>query len=141
MQDTEVPHQEADANAASIAIVEQDRVLLIKRAFAPYRNFWTLPGGRRDAGETPAETAIREVAEELGLVVGDPLHVETQALRSSEDVWRLAVYVSASYEGDIVASDEIADHAWVEPKKIKDLRTTTGLYDVIERAFARLARG
>jgi 8-oxo-dGTP diphosphatase len=136
-----VPHQEAEANAASIAIVERGRVLLIKRAYAPYQNLWTLPGGRRDPGETPAETAIREVAEELGLAVSHPLHVETQALRSVKDTWRLAVYVSAVYAGDIAASDEIADHAWVEPERINALRTTAGLHDVIERAFARLARG
>src|SRR3954467_10126876 len=28
---------------------------------------WSLPGGRCDAGETPVEAALRELAEELGL--------------------------------------------------------------------------
>lgn len=132
-------HPEAEANAASIAIVEQGRVLLIKRAFAPYQGLWTLPGGRREPSETPSQTAIREVAEELGLTVANPRHVLTQALESARGSWRLAVYVTADHAGTIAPSSEVAGHAWVEPAAISAMRTTAGLSDVIEKAFAVLA--
>lgn len=32
---------------------------------------WALPGGRMDAGETPAQTALRELEEEVGLALGE----------------------------------------------------------------------
>jgi dATP pyrophosphohydrolase len=41
------------------------RVLLMERADVP--GFWQSVTGSQDAGETPVETAIREVAEETGL--------------------------------------------------------------------------
>ncbi|GAA3169346.1 MULTISPECIES: NUDIX domain-containing protein [Streptomyces] len=41
------------------------RVLLVKPV---YRRQWLLPGGGVESGESPAEAAAREVAEELGLV-------------------------------------------------------------------------
>ncbi|NVI92953.1 NUDIX hydrolase, partial [Actinomadura sp. BRA 177] len=43
-------------------------VILIKRAYRG-RNAgqWGLPGGRLEAGETPAEAALRGLHEEIGL--------------------------------------------------------------------------
>src|SRR3979411_3269711 len=35
-----------------------------------HRGQWALPGGRCDAGETPATAALRELPEELGLELG-----------------------------------------------------------------------
>lgn len=50
----------------SIAILDEDRVLLIKRRDV---EMWALPGGQIDAGETAMHCAIREAKEETGLTV------------------------------------------------------------------------
>lgn len=51
------------------AIVEREgRALLVKRAREPWRGFWDVPGGFCDPAEHPADAALREVAEETGLV-------------------------------------------------------------------------
>ena len=47
-------------------------LLLTRRAarLRAHAGQWALPGGRRDAGETAAEGALRELAEEVGLSLG-----------------------------------------------------------------------
>jgi 8-oxo-dGTP pyrophosphatase MutT (NUDIX family) len=47
-------------------------LLLTRRAarLRAHAGQWALPGGRRDAGETATEGALREVAEEVGLSLG-----------------------------------------------------------------------
>ena len=47
-------------------------VLLTLRAsgLRAHSNQWALPGGRCDEGETPAQAALRELHEELGLELG-----------------------------------------------------------------------
>lgn len=44
--------------------VWQDRVLLCRRAIEPRRGLWTLPAGFMEIGESLADAAIRETAEE-----------------------------------------------------------------------------
>lgn len=51
------------------------QVLLIERAQGGvYGGQLALPGGKMEHGETPEETAIRELHEELGVHVNDPEH-------------------------------------------------------------------
>jgi 8-oxo-dGTP diphosphatase len=52
------------------AVVVQDgRVLLIRRGKEPMRGRWLVPGGTVEWGETLQEAVVREVEEETGLVV------------------------------------------------------------------------
>lgn len=42
------------------------RVLLVQPA---YKDYWELPGGAVEAGESPYDAAVRELSEELGIVL------------------------------------------------------------------------
>lgn len=61
------------AAAVAVTLVDGGEAFLLTRRAATLRRHagqWALPGGRTDAGETPPDAARRELAEELGLVVG-----------------------------------------------------------------------
>ncbi|MFQ5453744.1 MAG: NUDIX domain-containing protein, partial [Candidatus Zixiibacteriota bacterium] len=53
--------------AAGAIIVENNKILLVKRAHPPKIGWWCLPAGFMEWKEHPAQTAVREVAEETGL--------------------------------------------------------------------------
>jgi 8-oxo-dGTP diphosphatase len=51
------------------AIVEDGRLLLVKRLRAPEAGHWSLPGGKVDFGERVEDAVRREIREEVGLEI------------------------------------------------------------------------
>lgn len=54
--------------AAVVLRDESGRVLLVRKAET---SRFMLPGGKIDPGETPAQTAVREIAEEIGIALDE----------------------------------------------------------------------
>ena len=50
-------------------VIEDDRVVLVRRGRPPAYGEWSLPGGAVEPGETLEEAVVREVAEEIGFNV------------------------------------------------------------------------
>ncbi|UIP57280.1 NUDIX domain-containing protein [Agromyces marinus] len=67
-----------DLHVAAIALVRDRRVLMVT---ARGRDVHYMPGGKLDAGETPAEAAAREALEEVGLVLDPAGLVEAFTVR------------------------------------------------------------
>jgi ADP-ribose pyrophosphatase YjhB (NUDIX family) len=55
------------APAAGVLLVEDGRVLLVRRRFDPRAGSWCIPAGFMEWGETPEQSALRELHEETGL--------------------------------------------------------------------------
>ena len=53
--------------AAGVLLVENGRVLLVRRKYDPRAGQWCIPAGFMEAGETPEQSAVRELREETGL--------------------------------------------------------------------------
>ena len=63
--------------AASSGSDEQGRVLLVRHSYGP--PVWALPGGGMRQGEDPRTAALRELREELGCTLADPVHLGLQS--------------------------------------------------------------
>jgi 8-oxo-dGTP diphosphatase len=108
---------------AACALVDADgRVLVAERpAGKSMAGMWEFPGGKVEPGETPEETVIRELAEELGVETkGSCLAPLTFASHAYDDFHLLMpLYVCRRFWG-IPAPREGQRIKWVRPA---DLRT------------------
>jgi mutator protein MutT len=128
-----MPQHPQPPNAASVALIDRDKVLLIQRARKPYFGMWSLPGGRLEPGETPEQTAEREIMEEVGLRVWRLHPIKRMFLGEGRFV--LQVYATEAFEGEIVASDEVSAWRWVRLDEIGGMHTTPDLGEVVAGAF------
>jgi 8-oxo-dGTP diphosphatase len=60
---------EAPLVGVGAVVVEEGRVLLVRRGTEPLRGQWSLPGGLLELGESLTGGVVREVREETGLTV------------------------------------------------------------------------
>jgi len=108
---------------AACALVDTDgRVLLAQRpAGKPMAGLWEFPGGKVDAGERPEQTLIRELKEELGILVNEAcLAPLTFASHSYPDFHLLMpLFVCRRWEGTPMAL-EGQQLAWVRVNRLRD---------------------
>ncbi len=81
--------------AVDAIIVQDNTILLIKRAVDPFKDLWALPGGGIDFDQTAVEALRLEVKEEVGLTVvsSDFLNIYTNPARDPKQVIALAYSV------------------------------------------------
>jgi 8-oxo-dGTP diphosphatase len=110
---------------AACALIDADgRVLIAERpAGKSMAGLWEFPGGKVEAGERPEETLIRELKEELGIVVTEPcLAPLTFASHSYRDFHLLMpLYVCRRWEG-MVSAREGQRIKWVRANKLRDYK-------------------
>src|SRR5947207_12023369 len=98
------------------------RVLIAQRPEGKtLAGLWEFPGGKVEADETPEATLIRELKEELGIVVKEAcLAPLTFASHAYDDFHLLMpLYVCRRWEGT-VTPQESQRLAWVRPNKLRD---------------------
>lgn len=123
-----------------------ERYLLIKRTKMKrgkensLPEYWDIPGGMVEEGETPSAAAIRETKEEVNLdiVIGPILHEDSNYDEAKETVFTRIVYQAELRDGQgenniILQEDEHSEYRLV--KDITDLdKPVDYLFDTIEHA-------
>jgi len=124
-------------------IIEDSRVLLVKRAHPPLQAQWSVPGGVLEVGELVREAAIREAREETGLIVepADLLGVYDRVLRNAEQRvqyhYVLIDFLCRRVGGDLAADSDAAEVRWFTRQELPALNLADDTEDVIRRGFDR----
>ena len=94
-----------------------NKVLVIDRK----KNDWpgiTFPGGHIERAESFVESVIREVYEETGLTIQDPVLCGTKQFQEDEDTRYVVFFYKATrYSGTLTSSDE-GQVFWIERNEL-----------------------
>ncbi|MEF8799524.1 MAG: NUDIX hydrolase [Halolamina sp.] len=126
----------------TLAFDSEGRVLLIQQ---PWADGWMIPGGALQPGETLAEAAVRELAEETG-VEAEPVrpHSVGELVAENEATgettgWTTVVYEAVAEDDDVdtelgLADEVIEDAQWFEglPEEVFDRERVETVYERCE---------
>ena len=122
-------------------IIDDRKVVLVKRRFEPLAGQWSLPGGRLELGETLESGLAREMLEETGLVVqvGPVVDVFDRILLDPERKVRyhyvLIDYLCRPVGGSLLHGSDVAAAELVDPEDLDRYRLTPKATSVIEKAL------
>jgi len=126
---------------ASSAIIKRgDRLLLVRRINPPSQDMFAFPGGRGEPGETPADTALRELQEETGIVARHPrLFASRDSAGQLTSHLLLSVFlVDADEQAAALAADDAADAGWFTLEEIRRLPAPESVVECAERLLGQL---
>ena len=122
-------------------IVQDGKVLLVKRKYEPLAGQWSLPGGAVEVGETLEACLIREMLEETGLEVSvGPVIEVFDRITHDEDGRVMYHFVLVDYlcwptGGVLCASSDVADAVFADPRDLFQYDLTSKATAVVERAL------
>ena len=122
-------------------IVQDGKVLIVKRKYEPLAGQWSLPGGGVEIGETLEASVAREMREETGLEVhvGPVIEVFDRITHDDHGQVRyhfvLVDYLCWPTGGVLCASSDVADARFVDPSELPQYNLTTKANEVIARAL------
>lgn len=128
--------------AAGAIIVDNNKILLVKRAYPPKIGWWCIPAGFMEWNEHPIQTAIREIYEETGLQIKLTSFFEVY---SGNDDPRnnaiLLLYLADITGGELKAADDALEVRYFDfdnlPKNIAFEAHIQALKDYKTRIFTK----
>jgi 8-oxo-dGTP diphosphatase len=99
----------------------------VKKENDIHQDKWNGLGGKFNPGESPEECVIREIKEESGFLIQNPIlkGVLTFPEFSSGEDWYVFVFLATEFEGEMISSNE-GHLEWIENKRLLNLNLWEG---------------
>lgn len=128
---------------AAVVLNRQGQILLIKRNQPPAQGFWSIPGGKQEAGESIVEACRREVLEETGLCV-DVKNILAVVERRLEGFHYVIIDFYAEYQGEVQhpqAQSDVSKACWVDMAELSRYALVDGLERIVQSAVEQFRHG
>ncbi len=116
------------------AIIIQDyKVLLVKRRKKPFKDSWICPGGKGRDKESPIETVIRETLEEVNLTFKPTMLFQYQHTKERDYYKYLGRY---SGEVKVNSQNEISGYGWFTYNQTQELTLGFDFKGLIKKLYS-----
>ena len=133
---------------AGAVIIQEGKLLIVKRKAEPGRGRWSIPGGTVHLGERVRDAAIRETKEESGLdieIVDDrPIDafdsIITDDRSRTQYHFTLLEFLAKPKGGSLEAAEDASDARWVSLDEVKKYDLTSSFRTFFEKHEDKLKK-
>ncbi len=123
---------------SGIVFNQQKQILLIRRNQPPAMGFWSIPGGKLEAGESLTEACQREIKEETGLHTEVKNIVAVVERRVEGFHYVIIDYLALLADEEHIqpiAQTDVSEARWISLEHLGDYDLVEGLAEIILRAY------
>ncbi len=124
-------------------IIEDGRVVLVKRGHPPLQGEWSIPGGVLEVGEMLREAAVREAREETGLTVEtrDLLGVFDRVLKDpkGETLYHYVLidFLCRRISGELKGASDAEEARWFTQEEAAQVPLAKDTAEVVRLGFEK----
>ena len=127
---------------AAVLVRRDDKVLLAKRGWEPYKGLWAPPGGSVELGETVYQAGKRELREETGIdaeIVGiqtveDLIHRDEEGTVETHII--IIRLLGRYLRGTAKADSDADDAGWFSVDELEGLPLRPGVRELVTEALS-----
>ena len=114
-------------------LIKDNKVVAIKYKTGRKRGYYDIPGGKIEEGETPKQTAIREVMEETGLSISNTVYKGNIIIEYPNRIYDFDIFISNEFEGKIQEFQENTS-VLIDINTLLDKKTLSTII-ILDRVF------
>lgn len=139
------PGKNIPTTRVSVIVISSERKILLVKHRKGSKQYWVLPGGRLEYGETFQECAVRELKEETGLDIAvDKMVFLSEAIAPDRSRHIVNVYLTAHVTGGVMKLGNepvlaAVDYVWLTELESSTLYPPVGkhILEAVEDSFSK----
>lgn len=113
-------------------IVENNKFLITKRIGGDFDGLWEFPGGKIEETETPEQTVVREILEELDINIKVDSHYISIEYAYPKFNLHMHIYKCSISSGSITLNDH-SDFAWISKEEVNNFEWVPADIEIINK--------
>lgn len=109
-------------------IVENSEILLIH---SEDEDYWELPGGKVEEGESPTETAVREAREEIGIDVELRKPFYSGEFQHKNQIFLWHCYLAETDEEPDIQEEKFDELKWASSEELDELELAPNIVMIL----------
>lgn len=98
-----------------------DKVFATQRGYGEFKDWWEFPGGKIEEGESPEEALVREIEEELAVIISVDKHLKTVEWDYPAFHLKMHCFMCTPLSGTIYLKEHEASR-WLDAEQLGSVR-------------------